>query len=218
VSPAFYRFCQFLLYVFFKLWNRLAVVGSENLPDDRQGFVLAANHTSFLDPPVLGAGFRRPIAFLAKEELFRVPVLGRVITLLGAQPVAAENDFRVIRSIIRRLRKGDVVSIFPEGTRSRDGELRTDAKSGVAFLAHTAGVPVVPCYIGGTRRALPRGKRFVRPRKITVYVDKPYHVPENLSDRADHYEHHTLYVMERIRSLREAAEGAAEKEREEETS
>ena len=194
------------MYCFFKIWNRFTVIGSEKLPSARQGFILAANHVSYLDPPVLGAGVKRHISFLAKEQLFKFSFLGPVITLLGALPIAGESDFRAIRAIIRRLKSGDIVSIFPEGTRSPTGEISQDTKSGVAFLAHAAKVPVVPCFIDGTELALPRGIRIIRPRRIKVYIDEPYQVPESDSDRNEHYEKSTQYVMQRIQFLKELAD------------
>lgn len=205
MNLAFYRLCQFLLWCFFKAWNRLEIVGVENLPIARRGCILAANHASYLDPPVFGGGIYRPIAFLAKEELFRVPVFGTVITLLGAVPIAGESDFRTMRTIIRRLKEGAAVLIFPEGTRTRTGEIGGDLKAGVAFLAHAAGVPVIPCYVQGADAALRRGTRFVRPRKIRLHVGKPYEVGDTTADKAEHYERATLDVMRRIKDLKDQA-------------
>lgn len=204
MNPVFYRFCQFVLWCFFTAWDRFETVGKDNLPAAR-GFILAANHVSYLDPPVFGAGIYRPISFLAKEELFRIPVFGTVITLLGAVPVAGGSDFRTMRAIIRKLKHGAAVLIFPEGTRSSSGEMSGDIKSGVAFLAHAAGVPIVPCFVEGTDRVLPRGRRFPRPHKIRLHIGRAYEVPETQADKALHYEHAASEVMERIKFLKDQA-------------
>lgn len=205
MSLPFYRVCQFMLWCIFKAWNRVELRASEKVP--AQGFILAANHVSYLDPPVLSVVFRRPITFLAKEELFRIPVFRRIITWLNAVPVAGESDFRTLRAIVKRLRAGEIVLIFPEGTRSRTGDMSSDVKSGVAFLAHAAGVPVVPCYIDGTDKAWPRGGRWFRPAKIRVFLDKPVVVGESTEDKAEHYARSTSQVMERIKFLKDSAAG-----------
>lgn len=204
--PAFYRCTQFMLYCIFKIWNRFEVHGSPNLRPEG-GFILAANHSSYLDPPVLGAGIRRPVTFLAKEELFKVPFLGPVIRGLGATPISGESDFRSLRTVIRLLRKGALVCIFPEGTRSHTGSISDETKSGVAFLAHIAGVPVVPCFIDGTDRALGRGSRFLRPAPIRVYLGDPVTVSDGTPEEKNtHYERATALVMGRIKELKETAE------------
>lgn len=205
MNPAFYRCTQFVLYCIFKVWNRFEVYGFRGLRPEG-GFILAANHSSYLDPLVLGAGIWRPVTFLAKEELFKVPFLGLVLRGVGATPISGESDFRSLRTVIRLLRKGEAVCIFPEGTRSRTGSISDETKSGVAFLAHIAGVPVVPCFIDGTDRALGRGRRRLRPASIRVYLGDPMTVSDGTPEEKDtHYERATALVMGRIKELKETA-------------
>ena len=199
MSPAFYKLCQIFLYIFFRSFNRYTIVGQENLPSSG-GYILASNHVSYLDPPVLGSRIRRPIAFLAKEHLFRAPLLGLMIRKLGAVPVAADSDFRSLREIVRHLKRGELISIFPEGTRSHDGNL-LDFKPGVIFLAQMAHVPIIPCFIDGTGRAWPRGSKIMRPAKITVRLGAPYKPGPTSEDKETFYQNSTRDLMQKIESL-----------------
>ncbi len=204
----FYRICQFLLYCIFKVWNRFELHGSENLPGPSTGFILAANHVSYLDPPVLGGRIRRRLGFMAKERLFKIPVLGRMIVWLGALPIAGDSEFKSMRVVIRALKEGKAVVIFPEGTRGA-GEEFLEGQPGVAFLAHAAGVPIVPCYIEGTAKAWPRGQKAFRPAKIKVYVGAPIPVTDGrIEDKVSHYEKTARLVMDRIRELKTQSQNA----------
>ena len=198
----FYRICQFLLYCIFKVWNRFEIHGSERFPSEPNGFILAANHVSYLDPPVLGGRVRRRLGFMAKERLFKIPVLGRMIVWLGALPIAGDSEFKSMRTVIRALKDGRAVVIFPEGTRSA-GEEFLKPQPGVAFLAHAAGVPIVPCYIEGTAKAWPRGRKAFLPVKIKVFVGDPIPVTNGeVEDKLRYYESTAQLVMDRIRELK----------------
>ncbi len=198
----FYRICQFLLYCIFKVWNRFELRGSELLPGKSSGFILAANHTSYLDPPVLGGRIRRQLGFLAKEKLFKIPVLGTMIVWLGALPIAGDSEFKSMRVVIRALKNRKAVVIFPEGTRAA-GEEFLKPQPGVVFLAHAAQVPIVPCYIEGTAKAWPRGRKAFLPVKIRVFVGKPIPVESgDIVDKLKYYETTAALVMDRIRDLK----------------
>jgi 1-acyl-sn-glycerol-3-phosphate acyltransferase len=151
---------------------RLRVVGLQHVP--RQGAaILAANHQSFLDPPVVGAAVPRHLHFLAKAELFRVPGLGSLIRRLNAHPVdRAGGDAAALRLAAGLLRRGEALVLFPEGTRSGTGSLGA-GKAGVGLLALVSGAPVVPVYVRGTREAWPRGARWPRGSRITVAYGPP---------------------------------------------
>ena len=146
---------------FLTLW-RMRITGAERVP--RTGpLIVVANHVSNLDPPVLGAATPRPLYFMAKAELFRMPLLGPVIWQLHAFPVdRAKGDISAIRRAVEVLKMGAAVGIFPEGGRNRDGQNRIH--SGVALLASLTGAPVLPVYIHGTKQ------RFSR---ITVVFGEP---------------------------------------------
>lgn len=151
-----------------RLCFRLEGRGREHVP--RVGPVLlVANHTSVLDPPLVAAATPRPVAFLAKAELFAVPLFGRLIRWLNSHPLRREGaDAGALRAALRLLRQGAALLVFPEGTRARvEGELRP-ARPGAGMLAVLSGAPVVPVYIQGTGRAWPRGRRWPRPARVTV--------------------------------------------------
>jgi len=168
----FYRFCYLVLNGFFRPFGRLIVEGVENLPL-QGGFILAGNHQSYWDPPVVGTGVPRQVYFMAKEELFKVPILKTMITAQQAFPVKRGSaDRRAIARALELLSQGKVVGIFPEGGRSKDGELQ-EAESGVAFIALKAGVPVVPVALSNTKGF---GYRHFKPVKMKI--GKPILPPE----------------------------------------
>lgn len=153
------------------MW-RLEARGAERMP--RQGpLLLVSNHVSLLDPPLIGAVTPRQLTFLAKAELFDVPLLGRLIRALNARPVRREGgDARALKDALRALEEGRALLVFPEGTRGPEGVLR-EAKAGVGMLAVLSGAVVVPVYITGSGRAMPRGAAMPRPAKVRVRFGAP---------------------------------------------
>ncbi len=137
------------------------VKGRENVPRGG-GLIVASNHISFWDPPLVGAALPREAHFLAKEELFSSPVLGRLIAAFNAIPIRrGVADLSGMSRAIEALRLGEALVMFPEGSRMRDGELHP-ARPGVGLLAVSADVPIVPCYVSGSshpRRWLTRAAR-----------------------------------------------------------
>lgn len=199
----FYFFIRILTLILFTIYFRLQVFGKNNIP--RQGgFILAANHTSYLDPPVLAAASPRVFFFLAREELFRLPVFGRFIRALNAFPLRTHaGDVKALRWAITELKAGEAVIIFPEGGRTAEGELVKPSK-GVGFLAVKANCPIIPAFIEGSNRALPINSRLVRPRKIKVYFGQPIK-SEQLSSQPSEgglYQQLAQKTMEEIRKLK----------------
>ena len=130
------------------------VSGVENVPAVGP-LVVAANHRSYVDPPLLGTWFPRSVHFMAKKELFAIPVLGWVLRPLLAFPVDRDRaDVASFRRALHILKDGGVVGIFPEGTRNLDGEAK--ARGGAVLIASTAGCPVVPVALYGTQHAWTR--------------------------------------------------------------
>jgi 1-acyl-sn-glycerol-3-phosphate acyltransferase len=127
---------------------RFKVSGREHVPKSG-GLIVAANHMSYFDPPVMAAALPRRLTFLAKQELFRFAPFGRYITALGAFPIdRSRGDTAAIRHAVKLLQEGNAVLVFPEGGRNRDGS--AEAKNGVALLARLSGAPIVPAAIIGT--------------------------------------------------------------------
>lgn len=155
--------------------------GGEHLPPG--GAVVAANHGSYLDIPLLLAALPRDIKFVAKEELGRIPLFGRAMTLAGNLFVDRDDPrdaVRLVREASGRMRGGQLIVIFPEGTRSPDGTLGA-FRPGAFFLAQKTGAPLVPVLIGGTAEALPRGRRIVRPAVLSARILPPVAGPGGAS-------------------------------------
>lgn len=151
----------------------VATEGAENLPGE--GAILVANHQSLVDIPLLLAAFDREIRFLAKHELGRVPVFGRSMRAAGNLFVDREDPrdaVRVIREAGAAMRRGEMIVIFPEGTRSADGSLG-EFKPGAFFIARKTGAPLVPVCIGGGAAALPKGTLMARPASLVARVLPP---------------------------------------------
>lgn len=147
------------------------VNGNENVPTEG-GAIVASNHLSFLDPPALGAALPRRTYFFAKSELF-VPFFGFLIRKCYAFPVERGGaDMGATREAIRLLRAGEFMVMFPEGTRSRDGELQ-ELNLGAVLLASRAGVPVLPAAIRGTDEVFPIGAKCLFPASVCVSFGEP---------------------------------------------
>jgi 1-acyl-sn-glycerol-3-phosphate acyltransferase len=170
--------------------------------------LIVANHSSVLDPPLVGAMCPRQLTFLAKAELFRVPGLGGLIRRLGAQPLRREGaDPSALRTAQRVLAEGKALLVFPEGTRGEEGVLR-EAKPGAALLAVQSGATVVPAYISGSGRAWPRGRRLPRPVKVVVTFGAPLRFPRAMgADRKAQYEVASRQMMAAIADLKDRAVG-----------
>ncbi len=155
----------------FKAAFRVKLVGAENVPATG-GAILAGNHVSYMDPVLLWEFSPRRVHFMAKSELFK-DFLGWMLPRVYAFPVVRGSaDRAAIAAATSLLQDGELVGIFPEGTRATDGEAG-EAHGGVSFIAMRAGVPVVPVAFVGTERVLPRGQRFIRPAKVTIKFGEP---------------------------------------------
>ena len=171
-----------ILKLLFKIFFRLKIVGSANCPKTGP-LIIAPNHTSFFDPLIASFAVPRPLNFMARDSLFRNRIFGNIIKSMNAFPLKREGaDVGAMRSAIDKLCNGKAVLIFPEGTRSKDGNLG-EPRAGIGLLAASAGANILPCYIKGSREALPKGAIFPRFKKITVYVGKPLKIDKNKSEK-----------------------------------
>ena len=188
-----YRVLRAIVRSLMALLYPYKLAGLENVPKEGP-VVLCSNHISNLDPPLLGITNTRQVHFMAKEELFRVPVLGGVIHRLGAFPVKrGAGDLKSLKTAIQLLQNGKVVGIFPEGTRSKTGEMR-DFHVGAALIALKGKAPIVPVSITGPFR-------LFRPVKITY--GSPIDLTPFLQEKANMKtaKQVTERIMEEIRSL-----------------
>lgn len=180
-----YRLWKTLLWISFRLGFDVRVEGSEHEP--RRGAVLAiCNHVSAVDPPIAGCALRRQARYMAKQELLDTPVLGWLLWSIGVYPVRrGEPDRRAIRTTIDCLTRGDLVVMFPEGTRSPDGHLMR-AEPGAALVALRVGVTVLPMAVIGSQHAMPKGAKFPRRAPVNVKIGPVLTVPkiEGRIDRA----------------------------------
>ncbi len=135
--------------------------------------ILASNHASFLDPPFVGAGLKRDIHYLARESLFHSRVLGAILRSVNCVPVDRDGGGAAgLRAILDRLLAGGGIILFPEGTRTRDGQLQS-ARSGIGLTVIKSDAPVVPVRVFGTYEAYGRHLKFPRPRPVAVKYGQP---------------------------------------------
>jgi 1-acyl-sn-glycerol-3-phosphate acyltransferase len=168
--PYFIGWCGYR--ALFKLYFRWRVYNAERVPLEG-GVILASNHASFLDPPLVGSGVRRGINYLARENLFRFPVMGWVLRQWQVVPVDRDGGGAAgLRAILDRLLLGGAIILFPEGTRTRDGKLQP-ARSGIGLTVIKSTAPVVPVRVFGTFEAYGRHLRLPRPRRVAVKYGQP---------------------------------------------
>ena len=155
-----YRAAQVISYTYFKIFHGFSVKGLENIPEDKP-FILACNHSSFFDPPAIGCKIPRNLHYFARDSLFFWP-LGLLIGKLNSIPVnRGQLDLGTLRKVLRVLKNGHPILVFPEGTRSEDGKLQTPQK-GLGLLVSKSSVSVIPARIYGTDKAF--GKKHLFPR------------------------------------------------------
>lgn len=166
----------------------------------RQGpLVVVANHGSHLDPPLLGHALGRPVAFMAKAELFRIPILGSIIRACGAYPVKrGASDREAIRTATARLEEGWAIGVFLDGTRQTDGRVN-QPRPGAALLAARSGAPLLPVAIINSHRALGRGRRWPRLVPVALRIGEP--IPAPTSRRKPELEATTRELQQRIHAL-----------------
>lgn len=189
----FYRFARGLLSIIFRLIYRFEVTGIENIPEKGRA-ILCSNHTSVLDPIVLGISIKRPISFMAKKELFKNPLIAKLLKTLTAFPVDREgSDLSAIRNSIDVLKMERILCIFPEGTRTKKIDLES-AKPGVSLIAYKGKSPVIPVFIKSNYKLF---------SKIDVYIGEPI-ILEEFFDKKPKTEDHkkiSKYILKSIYSL-----------------
>jgi 1-acyl-sn-glycerol-3-phosphate acyltransferase len=166
------------------------MVGLENIPNDG-GVLICSNHINNFDPPVVGIKIPRPVYYMAKEELFSVPVLGKIVRMCNAFPVKrGMSDREALRKGLNILKEGHILGLFPEGTRSKTGELGKGL-AGAGFFASRSNAAVVPCAIIGPYKIF---------HKIKVVYGKPIEMNE-LREKKVSAEQVTELIMSEIQKL-----------------
>jgi 1-acyl-sn-glycerol-3-phosphate acyltransferase len=167
----FYRFSYTLVGLHLKLFHGITIEGAENVPDE--ACLVVGNHASYLDPTTIGWALRKEIFFLGRKDLFKPPVLSWLLPMCNVLPIDRDgNDISGLRGIIKMLKSGQSVLVFPEGTRTENGALQP-AEPGAGLLAVKAGVRVLPTRVFGTYDAWPRGGAYRRV-PLRVVVGQPY--------------------------------------------
>ena len=163
----FYRFAQYVSWFYFKAFHRLEVHGIKNVPQSGS-FILASNHSSYFDPPALGCRLPRNLHYFARDSLFFWP-FGLLIRNLNSIPVnRSQLDIATLKRVLKVLKGGDPLLLFPEGTRSADGNLG-EGKKGIGLLLAKSQVDVLPARVTGGNKVLGKGMLFPRiGRKLVV--------------------------------------------------
>ena len=189
-----------LVFPFFRFLFRGSTHGLEHVPKDGP-LVVASNHGSHLDPPLLGHALGRPVAFMAKAELFAVPLLGSVIRACGAYPVRrGASDREAIRTATAKLDEGWATGVFLDGTRQANGRVNNPLP-GAALLAARSGAPLLPVAIVNSHRALGSGRIWPRLVPLQLRVGAP--IPPPASRRRPDLDATTALLKERINALLE---------------
>ncbi|MFC4737979.1 lysophospholipid acyltransferase family protein [Bacillus daqingensis] len=181
---------QFVCRTFFRLFYRPEIVGREHIPK-KKGVLMCSNHINNLDPPLVGAFLKRQTRFMAKYELFQLPILKKLLPALGAFPIKrGTSDRQAMRAGLKLLKEGELVGVFPEGTRSKTGTLGKGL-AGVGFFALRSDAAIVPCAVIGSYKPF---------SKIKLVYGKPIDM-QPLRDRKASPEEATAEIMASIQEL-----------------
>jgi len=191
-----YRFSRFILLLFCKLFFRIEFEGRKYIPA-KGGFILACNHVSYLDPIALGVACKRPLHFMAKEDLFLNKRLCGWLNAVGVIPVKRNHaDLSALKKGLRAVHNGEGLGLFPEGTRRNSSNAYVNPEPGVGFLADKGRVPVIPAFISGTEVALPRGATKFKFCKIRVRFGE-----QILIERGKPYQEIAEMIMASVKKL-----------------
>ena len=197
-----YRSAQILSFLYFRTFHKLVINGLDNVPSSG-GFILASNHLSFLDPPLVGCKVNRNLHYFARDSLFKGP-LGFLIKRLNSISVnRGQLDLGTLKHTLRVLKRGDPLLVFPEGTRSTDGSLGA-GKKGLGLLVLKSKCPVLPVRIKGSYEILGKGMFFPRlGRKLSITYGPLIPFDSLCSDphSRDSYEEVSTQVMREIGQL-----------------
>ena len=176
-----YSIARTLVLIYLRIFNSWTIEGKENLPAGP--VVLVGNHVSLWDPPVLGCSVNRKVHFMAKEELFNLPIIGRLFPLLECFPVKrGKMDRNALRAAAQYLENGEVLGMFPEGKRNQSAVGLLPLQPGAALIALRSNAPIVPMGLSGTRTTFPLSLRG----RLRVRIGKPLVFPELFGQKVSH--------------------------------
>lgn len=211
-NPVVYHISRVFFLCYLRVFHRYEAHGRKHVPREG-GCILISNHASFLDPIAVCCNiWNRHIYFLARDTLFKQSQFMKWWAIaVGTLPIdRTKGDIRALKGAINLVRQGNILCLFPEGTRTRDGRLQP-VKAGIGFLIEKAGVPVIPAYVSGTFEAFPHDARWIKPRKIVTCFGKPV-MPADCAVFKDDPERHQKIadlVMARIAALDPCRESRA---------
>lgn len=199
----FYRFGTLVIRLILRINGGLDVRGIDNIPLEGGG-IIASNHISYLDPPLISAVLPRRVTFIARRGLFDIPLLGWFIKHY-AFPIDREKTRpSTIKEAVRRLNNGELIVIFPEGRRSDTGEL-LEARQGIGMIATRSNVPVIPALIIGSNKALPVGAKWIKRAKISIIFDRPIYYSSTIEGGVSRhllYEETSKRIMSVIKEMK----------------
>lgn len=169
--------------IFARLACSMRVQNRSGLEGNEGGLIIASNHVSFVDPPLVGSAFREPIYYFARKTLFDHPVANFIFTRVNALPVdQARPEISALKRVIQLLKSEEKVLIFPEGERSWNGKMKMEGQPGIGMIVSKSKVPVLPVRLFGAERILPRGKKKISRHPVTLVVGEPIDFSDVLED------------------------------------
>ncbi len=180
VSNFFYRLLSLIIRLIFCINGGLEVKGRNNIPL-KKGAIIASNHISYLDPPLIGAALPRRGTFMARKGLFGIFILGWFIKHYAFPVDREKTQPSTIKDAVRRLKNGELIVMFPEGRRSETGQL-LEAKRGIGMVASLSDAPVIPTLIMGSNKVLPIGAKWLRRARISIVFDKPIYYSSTIEE------------------------------------
>jgi len=190
-----YYVCRFLFYLLFKILFWFKVNGRENIPR-KGGFIIASNHVSFADPPLIGVAAGRSLRYMARHDLFKNRFCAWVLRQWHVFPVKRDSaDLAALKTALQVLKNNEGLLLFPEGARQASGEF-SKPQPGVGFIARKSNVPIIPVFISGTEKALPPGEKNPRMVHVTVTFGRAIKIDKNMP-----YEAIAQAIMDNIKEL-----------------
>lgn len=199
----FYFLIRWCSLIFLKLYLWLRIDGAKNIPE-KGPFILAANHSSYLDPLILAASIDRPLHFVMRDKLLAFPLLGWILKRSNTIPVKRHGrDMAAVKKALGVLKDGRVLAIFPEGTRTKDRKLKR-AKTGIGMFVYKAKAPVVPAYIEGAFDAMPRRVKTLKRHPVRLYIGKSINFKKEcaMEQGKDAYQRIADGIMDHIAELK----------------